>query len=79
MPGELDLDVISRTTPGGELVVRTKVTNLTGHKLPTGYPEGRRMWLQVQVQDALALRCIRGGLAVLVRKRALGHGHRGSG
>jgi len=28
---------------GGALVVR--VTNMTGHKLPTGYPEGRRMWL----------------------------------
>jgi hypothetical protein len=24
-----------------------RVTNLTGHKLPTGYPEGRRMWLEV--------------------------------
>lgn len=23
------------------------ITNETGHKLPTGYPEGRRMWLQV--------------------------------
>jgi len=28
-----------------------KVTNKTGHKLPTGYPEGRRMWLQVVVKD----------------------------
>lgn len=25
-----------------------KVTNNTGHKLPTGYPEGRRMWLNVR-------------------------------
>ena len=25
-----------------------KVTNLTGHKLISGYPEGRRMWLNVQ-------------------------------
>lgn len=24
-----------------------RVTNLTGHKLPTGYPEGRRMWLSI--------------------------------
>jgi len=32
------------------LIVRT--TNLSGHKLPTGYSEGRRMWLDVQVRDA---------------------------
>ena len=50
---ELTMDVPSRGVPGTDLVVRTKVTNLTGHKLPTGYPEGRRMWLQVLVQDAL--------------------------
>ncbi len=24
-----------------------QITNLTGHKLPTGYPEGRRMWLNI--------------------------------
>jgi len=24
------------------------LTNLTGHKLPTGYPEGRRMWMNVK-------------------------------
>lgn len=29
-----------------QLTVR--VINNTGHKLPTGYPEGRRMWLQVE-------------------------------
>lgn len=28
------------------------VTNSTGHKLPTGYPEGRRMWLNVRFFDA---------------------------
>ncbi len=38
-------------TPGEDLVVEVKVTNLTGHKLPTGYPEGRRMWLNVAVRD----------------------------
>ncbi|MEN8127311.1 MAG: Ig-like domain-containing protein [Planctomycetota bacterium] len=31
---------------GDELMV--KVTNKTGHKLPTGYPEGRRIWINVQ-------------------------------
>ena len=33
----------------GKLVVR--VQNNTGHKLPTGYPEGRRMWLNVKYLD----------------------------
>jgi len=28
-----------------------KVTNLTGHKLITGYPEGRRMWLRIEWKD----------------------------
>jgi hypothetical protein len=39
-PGEVDLAV---GLP--ELAVR--VTNVTGHKLPTGYSEGRIMWLEV--------------------------------
>ncbi len=27
------------------------VTNQTGHKLPTGYPEGRRMWINLRAFD----------------------------
>jgi len=38
--------------PGGTAHVSVKVTNLTGHKLPTGYPEGRRAWLHVEARDA---------------------------
>jgi hypothetical protein len=34
----------------GPLLVR--VVNQTGHKLPTGYPEGRRMWVNVRFLDA---------------------------
>lgn len=32
-----------------EMVLR--VTNQSGHKLPTGYPEGRRMWLSIEIRD----------------------------
>jgi len=32
--------------------LRVRVVNETGHKLPTGYPEGRRMWLNVRFLDA---------------------------
>lgn len=28
--------------------IQVAVTNNTGHKLPTGYPEGRRMWINVK-------------------------------
>ena len=41
-----DMDV---TQEGSQLDVR--VTNWSGHKLPTGMPEGRRMWLNVQFMD----------------------------
>jgi len=34
---------------GDQLAV--KVINNTGHKLPTGYPEGRRIWLNVKFFD----------------------------
>ncbi len=38
-----------RRDPAGDLKVR--VWNMTGHKLPTGYPEGRRIWLDVRFLD----------------------------
>ena len=41
-----DMDVVQN---GAQLDVR--VTNWSGHKLPTGMPEGRRMWLNVEFLD----------------------------
>jgi hypothetical protein len=29
-----------------------RVTNETGHKLPSGYPEGRRIWINILARDA---------------------------
>jgi hypothetical protein len=47
-----------------------KVVNLTGHKLITGYPEGRRMWLRIEWRDAndqvLRVDGEYGGIGVLV-------------
>jgi hypothetical protein len=40
------VDVQAFTTPNGSLGVR--VVNQSGHKLPTGYTEGRRMWVNVK-------------------------------
>jgi len=31
--------------------LHVRVTNETGHKLPSGYPEGRRMWINVVFRD----------------------------
>ncbi len=35
----------------GSKTATVKVINQTGHKLPTGYPEGRRMWIHFQAYD----------------------------
>ena len=48
---EVEVAAPDSLVEGGELPVEVKITNLTGHKLPTGYPEGRRMWIHVQVRD----------------------------
>ena len=32
-------------------LLRVRIINQTGHKLPTGYPEGRRMWINVRFYD----------------------------
>lgn len=40
----------------GYSTLTTRIVNYSGHKLPTGYPEGRRMWINVQyygVNDVL--------------------------
>lgn len=41
--------LVSSTATDAEVSV--KVTNITGHKLPTGYPEGRRMWINLIASD----------------------------
>lgn len=42
---------ISASQASGELNLKVKVANLTGHKLPTGFPS-RRTWLHVVLKDA---------------------------
>ncbi|HEU4436512.1 MAG TPA: hypothetical protein VFR89_03535, partial [candidate division Zixibacteria bacterium] len=36
---------------GSDYLARVRVTNETAHKLPSGYPEGRRIWLNVKAYD----------------------------
>ncbi len=44
---DLDAALDDSQSPGVKKL-RLRVTNQTGHKLPSGYPEGRRMWLTVE-------------------------------
>lgn len=37
---------------GAQQQATVRVINETGHKLPTGYPEGRRMWLNLRAYNA---------------------------
>ncbi len=40
-----------QVTTADECNIRVRVHNETAHKLPTGYPEGRRMWIHVEFLD----------------------------
>lgn len=40
-------------TPGQDISVQVKVSNVgAGHKLPTGFPEGREVWIDFRAVDA---------------------------
>ena len=45
---QMAASMVLTPTPTG---VQVRVTNETGHKLPSGYPEGRRIWLSVEGKD----------------------------
>jgi hypothetical protein len=50
---DLDVSVSDTATPGGNVIVTVRVTNKTGHKLPTGYADGRRMVIQLLINGEL--------------------------
>lgn len=35
----------------GKWELQVKVTNTSGHRIPTGYPDGRRFWLSLNITD----------------------------
>src|SRR5580658_97765 len=48
--------------PGKDAIVKIKVSNkAAGHKLPSGFPEGREMWIDFTVTDAKGLTVYRSG------------------
>lgn len=43
---------VTMAVSGTQKIATVRVVNETGHKLPTGYPEGRRMWINLLAYDA---------------------------
>ncbi len=46
-------EVPAEAAPGAQVTLRVRVTNLTGHKLPTGYEDARVMWIELRVGDSV--------------------------
>jgi len=42
---------LTETVVEQQPALQVRVTNQTGHKLPSGYPEGRRIWLNIKAYD----------------------------
>lgn len=49
----LSIDVPAAARPGSVVRPTLRITNLGGHKFPTGYSEGRRAWIGVQAGEDL--------------------------
>jgi len=51
----VDIEIVNDPTfnaTTGKWEVQVKVINRTGHRIPSGYPDGRRMWIGLEVKDA---------------------------
>ncbi|HET7833517.1 MAG TPA: multiheme c-type cytochrome, partial [Gallionella sp.] len=46
----------------GVYEMKVKVTNNSGHRIPTGYPDGRRFWLSVAAKDAAGVNVYESGV-----------------
>jgi MYXO-CTERM domain-containing protein len=46
---------------GGTVTAAVRVTNLAGHKFPTGYADGRRAWIEVAVVDGTGAADVQSG------------------
>lgn len=57
----VELDTTAPAVAGSDWSFAVTVTNQAGHKLPTGYPEGRRLWLEVVVTDAAGTELLHSG------------------
>ena len=56
------VDTPKNIQPGALTKITLKVTNTgAGHKLPTGFPEGREVWVDIQLKDAIGKTFYRSG------------------
>ncbi len=46
------IQIVSATRASGYATVEVKVTNHSGHRLPTGFAEGRQMWIHIAARDS---------------------------
>jgi len=52
MLGKAASVTVTLTTSGTGKIATVRVINQSGHKLPTGYPEGRQMWINLKGYDS---------------------------
>lgn len=56
------VDPPERVEPGQLITLALRVSNVgAGHKLPTGFPEGREMWIDLKIDDGAGRRLYRSG------------------
>jgi hypothetical protein len=46
-----EMSFVETSVKGDQATVKVKVVNKTGHKLPTGFAEGRQMWIHIKATD----------------------------
>lgn len=59
---DLKVEALDDFKPGGEARIKVTVVNNTGHRLPTGFAEGRQMWVWLRVTDATGKQVFEDGL-----------------
>jgi hypothetical protein len=72
MADAVKVDIVSgpvETATPGVYEVQVRVTNRTGHRIPSGYPDGRRMWVALDVKDGTGASVYRSGLYDLAEAR----------
>jgi hypothetical protein len=72
MADAVKVEVVSgpiATATAGVYEVQVRVTNRTGHRIPSGYPDGRRMWVALDVKDSAGASVYRSGVYDLADAR----------